>query len=97
MIEKENQMLTEAYMYKILIVEDDSTITAVLKRTLEKWGYEAETISDFGRWGKNSSAVLRIWCCSISHCLFLMAITGVRNSGRQARFRLFLFPRLRMI
>ncbi len=34
MIEKENQMLTEAYMYKILIVEDDSTITAVLKRTL---------------------------------------------------------------
>ena len=52
MIEKENQMLTEAYMYKILIVEDDSTITAVLKRTLEKWGYEAETISDFGRVGE---------------------------------------------
>ena len=95
MIEKENQMLTEAYMYKILIVEDDSTITAVLKRTLEKWGYEAETIS--AGWGKNSSAVLRIWCCSISHCLFLTAITGVRNSGRQARSRLFLFPRLRMI
>ncbi len=45
-------MLTEAYMYKILIVEDDSTITAVLKRTLEKWGYEAETISDFGRVGE---------------------------------------------
>lgn len=38
MIEKENQMLTEAYMYKILIVEDDSTITAVLKRTLENGG-----------------------------------------------------------
>lgn len=52
MIEKERQTRMEAYMYKILIVEDDSTITAVLKRTLEKWGYEAETISDFGRVGE---------------------------------------------
>ena len=56
MIEKENQMLTEAYMYKILIVEDDSTITAVLKRTLEKWGYEARDNFRFRPGGgKNSS------------------------------------------
>ena len=97
MIEKENQMLTEAYMYKILIVEDDSTITAVLKRTLEKWGYEAETISDFGRVGEEfirCSPDLVLLDISLP---FLTAITGVRNSGRQARFRLFLFPRLRMI
>ena len=36
-------------MYKIFIVEDDSTITAVLKRTLEKWNYEVQAASDFGR------------------------------------------------
>lgn len=70
MIEKENQMLTEAYMYKILIVEDDSTITAVLKRTLENGGMRQRQFQISAGWGKNSSAVLRIWCCSISHCPF---------------------------
>lgn len=35
-------------MYKILIVEDDSTITAVLKRTLEKWNYQVSSVTDFG-------------------------------------------------
>lgn len=34
-------------MYKILIVEDDPTIASILKNQLCKWGYEAETISDF--------------------------------------------------
>jgi DNA-binding response OmpR family regulator len=34
-------------MYKILIVEDDPTIASILKLQLCKWGYEAETISDF--------------------------------------------------
>ncbi len=34
-------------MYKILIVEDDSTIASILKNHLCKWGYEAENISDF--------------------------------------------------
>lgn len=34
-------------MYKILIVEDDSTIANILKNHLCKWGYEAENISDF--------------------------------------------------
>lgn len=48
MIERHKQLVREASMYKILLVEDDSTITAVLKRTLEKWGYEAEAVSDFG-------------------------------------------------
>lgn len=35
-------------MYKILIVEDDGTITAVLKRTLEKWNYQVFAVEDFG-------------------------------------------------
>ncbi|MCQ4637647.1 response regulator transcription factor [Anaerovorax odorimutans] len=34
-------------MYKILIVEDDKTISRVLKEHLEKWGYEVETVKDF--------------------------------------------------
>ncbi|WP_026889463.1 response regulator transcription factor [Clostridium beijerinckii] len=34
-------------MYKILIVEDDTTIADILKNYLRKWGYEAEKISDF--------------------------------------------------
>lgn len=36
-------------MYRILIVEDDSTITAVLKRTLEKWNYQVTAVEDFSR------------------------------------------------
>ena len=34
-------------MYKILIVEDDTTIANGLKNHLEKWGYEVECITDF--------------------------------------------------
>lgn len=34
-------------MYKILIVEDDSVISSLLKENLCKWGYEVECISDF--------------------------------------------------
>ena len=34
-------------MYKILIVEDDPTISSILKNKLCKWGYEAEIIFDF--------------------------------------------------
>ena len=39
-------------MYKILIVEDDDTITAVLTRTLLKWNYEVQAVVDFGRVGE---------------------------------------------
>ena len=39
-------------MYKILIVEDDDTITAVLTRTLLKWTYEVQAVVDFGRVGE---------------------------------------------
>ena len=34
-------------MYKILIVEDDTTIANGLKNHLEKWNYEVECITDF--------------------------------------------------
>lgn len=34
-------------MYKVLIVEDDKTISKILGEHLSKWGYEVETIKDF--------------------------------------------------
>lgn len=42
-----NNMVRGIYMYKILVVEDDPTIAAILKEQLCKWGYEAEIILDF--------------------------------------------------
>lgn len=34
-------------MYRILIVEDDETIAALVKKHLESWGYQVEYVSDF--------------------------------------------------
>ncbi len=36
-------------MYRILIIEDDPTITGVLERQLERWGYETAHAADFNR------------------------------------------------
>ena len=33
--------------YRIMLVEDDTTITRVLKRQLERWGYEVFDTVDF--------------------------------------------------
>lgn len=46
---------TGGFMYKILIVEDDSAITAVLTRTLIKWNYEVRSVTDFGHVAKQFS------------------------------------------
>lgn len=34
-------------MYKILVIEDDTVIARQMKKHLEKWGYEVETVQDF--------------------------------------------------
>jgi two-component system response regulator protein BraR/BceR len=34
-------------MYKIFVVEDDNVIAGEMKKHLEKWGYEVDTVSDF--------------------------------------------------
>lgn len=34
-------------MYRILIVEDDETIAALVKKHLESWGYQVDCVSDF--------------------------------------------------
>lgn len=36
-------------MYKIMLVEDDATITEVLERQLKRWGYEVHAQVDFDR------------------------------------------------
>ena len=35
-------------MYKILIIEDDKTISSIMEEHLRKWGYETNAIPDFG-------------------------------------------------
>lgn len=35
-------------MYRIFLVEDDETITRLIKKHLEKWEYEVSTVQDFG-------------------------------------------------
>lgn len=35
-------------MYRIFLVEDDETIARLIKKHLEKWGYEVSTVQDFG-------------------------------------------------
>ncbi|MGE5677672.1 MAG: response regulator transcription factor [Pseudomonadota bacterium] len=34
-------------MYKLLIVEDDRTISSIMEDTLERWGYKIEKVTDF--------------------------------------------------
>ena len=34
-------------MYKVLIIEDDKTISSILEEHLGKWGYEVSAIKDF--------------------------------------------------
>lgn len=34
-------------MYRILVVEDDAVIAEQIRKYLEKWGYEVETVRDF--------------------------------------------------
>ncbi|MEG0614938.1 MAG: response regulator, partial [Oscillospiraceae bacterium] len=36
-------------MYKILIVEDDEVISALVKKHLLAWGYEAKSAADFSK------------------------------------------------
>lgn len=36
-------------MYKILVIEDDRTIAAIIKEKLDKWGYETRTVNEFDK------------------------------------------------
>lgn len=37
------------FMFRILIVEDDTVISDMVKKHLEKWGYEVECVTDFAK------------------------------------------------
>lgn len=76
-------------MYKILIVEDDTTIANGLKNHLEKWDYEVECITDFKILWIALQKMNHNWYCWISYCHFLMDFTGVRKSERFQKFQLF--------
>lgn len=76
-------------MYKILIVEDDTTIANGLKNHLEKWDYEVECITDFKNimdsFAKNEPQLVLLDIV----LPFLMDFTGVRKSERFQKFQLF--------
>ena len=84
-------------MYKILIVEDDDTITAVLTRTLLKWNYEVQAVVDFGRVGEQFAQFSPDLVLLDISLPFFDGITGARKSERQARFLLYLFHLRRTI
>ena len=70
-------------MYKILLVEDDPTITEVLERQLAKWGYEASHVTDFQH-------VLETFVQQAPHLVLLdisltTAITGAARSAKSAK------------
>ena len=44
---------------RIMLVEDDTTITRVLKRQLERWGYEVFDTVDFDRVMENFASVFQ--------------------------------------
>ena len=50
------------FMYKIMLVEDDLTITEVLKRQLGKWGYLISITEDFHGVLEQFEGENRIWC-----------------------------------
>ena len=72
-------------MYKILLVEDDPTITEVLERQLAKWGYEASHVTDFQH-------VLETFVQQAPHLVlldislpFTTATTGAARSAKSAK------------
>ena len=77
-------------MYKILIVEDDTTIANGLKNHLEKWNYEVDASPKVGGYTPVKPDTPPVpptpW---ISYCHFLMDFTGVRKSERFQKFQLF--------
>lgn len=44
-------------MYKILVVEDDRTIAALVEKNLRQWGYQAQAVSDFNNVSAEFEAV----------------------------------------
>lgn len=79
-------------MYRILIVEDDSTIASNVAAHLERWDYETKQIEDFKcvmeafQQFDPQLVILDIGCRSITD------FTGVRKSGKYRVFQFCFYP-----
>lgn len=72
-------------MYKILLVEDDPTITEVLERQLAKWGYEASHVTDFQHVLETFVQQRPTLFCWTFRFPFTTAITGAARSAKSAK------------
>ena len=70
-------------MMKILIVEDDKDIVAVIGEELKQWGYETYSIHDF-------NTVLEEFREQTPQ-LILMDIIGLKRFVKSLAYRLFLY------
>ena len=75
--------LGRVMMMKILIVEDDKDIVAVISEELKQWGYETCSIHDF-------NAVLEEFREHTPQ-LILMDIIGLKRFVKSLAYRLFLY------
>ena len=75
-------------MMKILIIEDDKDIVAVISEELKQWGYETCSIHDF-------NAILEEFREQTPQ-LILMDITGPKRFVKSPVFRLFLYHHIVM-
>lgn len=79
-------------MYRILIVEDDSTIASNVAAHLERWDYETKQIEDFKcvmeafQQFDPQLVILILVCRSITD------FTGVRKSGKYRVFQFCFYP-----
>lgn len=84
-------------MHRILIVEDDRGISEAIKEQAEMWGLEAQIVQNF------RDVMAEFAACDPHLVLldislpFLTDITGAVKSAECRKYRLFLFPPLRII
>lgn len=86
-------------MYRILIVEDDMGIASAMKKQIEMWDLEVRCVENFRNVLEEFSEFdPQLVLLDISLPFYIiMDITGVRRFGSSQKYRLFLFPRLRII
>ena len=80
-------------MYKILIVEDDTTIADAVENQLGRWGYETMRVRDFEHVLETFTSFAPSWCCWTSLSPFSTDSTGAHKSAAFPACRLFSCPR----
>lgn len=80
-------------MYKILIIEDDNTISEQVSKYLGRWGYETACAADFGNILPQFIAFGPQLVLLDIDCPFITDIIGAVRSVKFHRFRWYLFLR----